>query len=44
MNKLHKIFIVIGVAGAVGLTYVLTALRGIPEAFDWEDDEEEDYE
>jgi hypothetical protein len=44
MNKLYKIFIAIGVASAVGLTYVLTALRGMPEAFDWEDDEEEDYE
>jgi len=44
MIKLYKIFIGLGVAGAVGLTYVLTALRGMPEVFDWEDDEEEDYE
>jgi hypothetical protein len=44
MNKLQKIFIGLGVASAVGFTYVLTALRGMPEAFDWEDDEEEDYE
>ena len=44
MNKLQKIFIGVGVASAVGLTYVITALKGMPEAFDWEDDEEEEYE
>lgn len=44
MNKLQKIAIGLGVAGAVGLTYVLTALKGMPEVFDWEDDESEDYE
>jgi hypothetical protein len=44
MNKLQKVFIGLGVAGAVGLTYVVTALRGLPEAFDWEDDEKENYE
>ena len=40
MNKAQKIFIGIGVAGAVGLTYAITALRGLPEAFDWDDDED----
>ena len=40
MNKLQKIVIGLGVAGAVGVTYVLTALRGMPEAFDWEDEED----
>lgn len=44
MNKLQKIVIGLGVAGAVGLTYVITALKGMPEAFTWEDGEEEDYE
>ena len=44
MSKIHKIFIALVVASAVGLAYVLTALRGMPEAFDWENDEEEDYE
>jgi hypothetical protein len=44
MNKLQKVVIAVGVAGAVGLTYVITALKGMPEAFDWEDDEEENYE
>jgi hypothetical protein len=44
MNKLQRVLIGLGVAGAVGLTYVITALRGMPEAFDWEDDEEESHE
>jgi hypothetical protein len=44
MNKLQKVVVAVGIAGAVGLTYVITALRGMPEAFDWEDDEEENYE
>jgi hypothetical protein len=41
MNKLQKVVIGLGVAGAVGLTYVITALKGLPEAFDWEVEEEE---
>lgn len=44
MNKVQKIVIGLGIAGAVGLTYVITALKGMPEAFEWEDDEAEDYE
>lgn len=44
MNKVQKIIIGLGIAGAVGLTYVITALKGMPEAFDWEDDEEAEYE
>jgi hypothetical protein len=44
MNKLQRVLIGLGVAGAVGLTYVVTALKGMPEAFDWEDDEEENHE
>jgi hypothetical protein len=44
MNKLQRVLIGLGVAGAVGLTYVVTALKGMPEAFDWENDEEENHE
>jgi hypothetical protein len=40
MNKLQKTIIGLGITGAVGLTYVITALKGLPEAFDWEDDTE----
>jgi hypothetical protein len=41
MNKTQKVLIGLGVAGAVGLTYVLTALKGLPEAFEWEEDNED---
>lgn len=41
MNKTQKVLIGLGVAGAVGLTYVITALKGMPEAFEWEEDEYE---
>jgi hypothetical protein len=42
MNKIQKVIVGLSVASAVGLTYVLTALKGIPEAFDWEEDEEDE--
>jgi hypothetical protein len=41
MNKAQKIIIGLGVAGAVGITYVITALKGLPEAFEWEEDDNE---
>ena len=41
MSKLQKIMLGIGIAGAVGITYVVTALKGLPEAFEWEEDEYE---
>lgn len=42
MNKVQKIVIGLGIAGAVGLTYVITALKGMPETFDWEEDESDE--
>ena len=41
MNKIQKVAIGLGIAGAVGLTYVISALKGLPEAFEWEDEEDE---
>jgi hypothetical protein len=41
MNKIQKLVIGLGVAGAVGITFVMTALKGLPEAFEWEEDEDE---
>jgi hypothetical protein len=41
MNKTQKVLIGLGIAGAVGITYVLTALKGLPEAFEWEEDDHE---
>jgi hypothetical protein len=40
MNKAQKILIGLGITSAVGITFVVTALKGLPEAFDWDDDEE----
>lgn len=41
MNKLQKVIIGLGVSGAVGITFVMTALKGLPEAFEWEEDDDE---
>ena len=41
MNKAQKILIGLGIAGAVGITYVVTALKGLPEAFEFEEDDED---
>jgi hypothetical protein len=42
MNKAQKVLIGLGVAGAVGITFVITALKGLPEAFEWEEDESDE--
>jgi hypothetical protein len=39
MNKVEKALIALAVAGTVGFAFAFAALKGIPEAFDWEDDE-----
>ena len=39
MNKAQRLVLGLAITGAVGVTYVITALKGLPEAFDWEDDE-----
>jgi len=41
MSKTKKLLIAIGLVGAVGITYVITTLKGLPEAFDWENEEDE---
>jgi len=41
MNRIQKVVIGLGIAGAVGVTFLLTALKGLPEAFEWEEDEDE---
>lgn len=43
MNRIQKIVLGIMIAGAVGITYLTSALKDFPEAFDW-DNEEEDHE
>jgi hypothetical protein len=44
MNKFEKALIALAVAGTVGFAFAFAALKGIPEAFDWELDEEESHE
>ena len=40
MNKVEKTLVALAVAGAVGFAFAFAALKGIPEAFDWESDDE----
>jgi hypothetical protein len=40
MNKLKKALVVFTIVGAVGISYALYTLRGLPEAFDWVDEDE----
>ena len=42
MNKLEKTLVAIAVAGSVGFAFAFAALKGIPETFDWEVDEEDE--
>jgi hypothetical protein len=44
MNKVEKVLVSLAVAGAVGFSFAFALLKGIPETFDWELDEEENYE
>jgi len=40
MNKLKKALVIATIVGAVGVSYSLYTLRGLPETFDWEEDDE----
>jgi hypothetical protein len=44
MKRIEKTLIALAVAGAVGFSFAFALLKGIPETFDWELDEEENYE
>ena len=44
MSKFEKALVALAVAGTVGFAFAFAVLKGIPEAFDWELDEEEFYE
>lgn len=41
MNKFQKALVVSTIVGAVGFSYALCTLKGLPEAFDWEEDDEQ---
>lgn len=40
MNKIEKTLVAVAVVGMVGFGFAISTLRGIPEAFDWEEDDE----
>jgi len=39
MKKIEKMLVATAVIGMVGFAFAMSTLRGLPEAFDWEDDE-----
>jgi len=41
MNKIQKAFVVATIVGAVGVSYALYTLKGLPESFDWDSDDEQ---
>jgi hypothetical protein len=40
MSKMEKTLVAIAVVGMVGFGFAIATLKGIPEAFDWEKDDE----
>ena len=40
MNKLHKLVAALTVMCAVGLTFGVIAIKGMPETFEWEEEDE----
>jgi len=40
MKNIKKILLAIGIAGAAGITYLAVTLKGMPDVFDMEDDDE----
>jgi hypothetical protein len=40
MNKIQKSLVVGAIISAVGISYALFTLRGLPDVFDWEDENE----
>jgi hypothetical protein len=40
MSKFEKTLVAIAVVGMVGFGFAISTLRGIPEALDWEEDDE----
>jgi hypothetical protein len=41
MSKVEKALVALAVAGTVGFAFAFAALKGIPEAFDWEEEDDE---
>ena len=41
MKKIEKILIATAVLGMVGFSFAISTLKGLPEVFDWEEDEDD---
>jgi hypothetical protein len=42
MNKFEKTLVALAVAGTVGFSFAFAVLKGIPETFDWEVEEDDE--
>ena len=42
MNKAEKSLVAIAVIGMVGFGFAISVLKGIPEAFDWDEYEDDE--
>jgi hypothetical protein len=40
MKKVERVLIATAVIGMVGFAFAISTLRGLPEAFDWENEDE----
>jgi len=40
MNKIKSALLIATIVCSVGMSYALYTLRGLPDTFDWEDDDE----
>jgi len=40
MKKIEKVLIATAVFGMVGFSFAIASLKGLPEVFDWEEDDE----
>jgi hypothetical protein len=40
MNKIKRALAIATIVCSVGISYALYTLRGLPDTFDWEDDDE----
>jgi len=40
MSKTKKTMMIAAIVGSVGISYALYTLKGLPDTFDWEEDDE----
>lgn len=42
MNKIQKVLAIATIVSAVGISYAMYNLKGIPDAFDWDMEEDDE--